>query len=100
MENFAMRNLVAAVSAALILSSGQALAAMGQCYDAHGRAVGAPYDMQKPDRALMERVVAGGGKCKGMGDLGPYGPGFDGRGPGESYQYRDSADDTGRVPIR
>ena len=96
----AMRNLAAAAFAVLLFSTAPGLAAMGRCYDAQGRAIGAPYDTQRPDRALIDRVVAEGGKCAGVNELGPYGPGFDGRGPGESYQHRDSGDDSGRVPIR
>ena len=90
MRKFAM----AAFGAALLLPAAPALAATGQCYDKAGLAVGAPYDMERPNRALIDQVVGAGGKCTSAGDLGPYGPGFDGRGPGESFQYRDSRGDS------
>jgi len=91
----------AAVLAALLVPAAPALAATGQCYDAYGRAVGAPFDTYRPNRAFIDWMIARGGTCTVSGAPNYPAPGaYPGQGyqgyPGyQGYQYRDPGNDPG-----
>ncbi len=91
---------IPAILAALLVPAVPALAATGQCYDAYGRPVGAPFNTFHPNRGFIDSVIARGGTCTVSGDPGPYAPGAYGpRGhaphPGHGYRYGDPGNDPG-----
>jgi hypothetical protein len=56
--------LTAALSAlALVAAESPALAAMGQCFDASGRPVGAPHSTDNPPYGMICSVYRRGGTC-------------------------------------
>jgi hypothetical protein len=98
MERTPMRILTtSAALVALLAAAAPALAATGQCYDASGRPVGAPFDTFNPNRAFIDWVTARGGTCTVSGDPGAYGPRYAAPGYGYpyGYRYRDPGQDPG-----
>jgi hypothetical protein len=87
----------AALAAALGLSAmaAPAAAATGQCFDAYGRPVGAPFNTLYPNRGFIDAVIARGGTCTVSGDPGAYAPRPYSRYAYPGYYYRDPGNDPG-----
>lgn len=71
-----MRILSAAAATAALLglaavSAPPAAAATGQCYDAYGRSIGAPFNTFYPNRGFIDSVIARGGTCTVSGAPAP-----------------------------
>ncbi len=87
---------LAALLGVAAMSSTPAAAATGQCYDAYGRPVGAPFDTFYPNRAFIDSVIARGGTCtvSGPGTYAPRPGAY--RYPGYYYQPDPGNDPGGR----
>lgn len=95
-----MRILSASAALAAVLgfaaaTAAPAAAAVGQCYDAYGRPVGAPFNTYHPNRGFIDAVIARGGTCTVSGDPGAYAPRRYSRYAYPGYYYRDPASDPG-----
>lgn len=56
--------ITAALGAAIAIGAeSPAMAAVGQCFDAYGRAVGPPHDTDNPPYAMICSVYRRGGHC-------------------------------------
>ena len=56
--------VTAALGALVMIGvGGPASAAMGQCFDAHGRPVGPPHDTDNPPYGMICSIYAQGGQC-------------------------------------
>jgi hypothetical protein len=59
--------LMAAFGAlAAVAAASPAMAAVGQCFDAYGRAVGSPYNTDNPPYGMFCAIYRRGGTCMGV----------------------------------